>query len=228
VRNEGPVASTGTTTVTDTLPAGVTLSTVPSVAPWTCTANVATNSFNCTTTTSIASGATYPTITVNALTTTATGNFTNIGNVANPNDTNALNNSDPAVILAGGSAVTCTPGTTVGARPAPISAATAGLCPINQTVGSFTGITVGNTTSYSWSCGGSAVGGACTASYTSGGSSGGASNVGKKCVNGVASCALYNTMAACIADGIPAALCYSADAVGQNMCQAQSLSCSGG
>jgi hypothetical protein len=102
IKNEGPVASTGTTTVTDTLPAWVTLVSVPNVAPWTC--NVAGNSFNCATTSSIASGATYPTITVNALTTTATGTITNIGNVANPNDTNALNNSDPAVIAVGVSA----------------------------------------------------------------------------------------------------------------------------
>lgn len=41
------------------------------------------------------------------------------------------------------------------------------------------------------------------------------------------SCAVYNSITACINDGIPLALCYSADAVGQNMCQAQTLSCPG-
>lgn len=46
-------------------------------------------------------------------------------------------------------------------------------------------------------------------------------------MNGVASCALYNSLPACIADGIPAALCYPSDAVGQAMCQAQVMTCSG-
>lgn len=59
------------------------------------------------------------------------------------------------------------------------------------------------------------------------GGGGGSSNIGKKCVNGIATCASYNSITACIADGIPAALCYPADAVGQTMCATQSLSCSG-
>lgn len=65
-------------------------------------------------------------------------------------------------------------------------------------------------------------------SISGGGGGGGAAFVGKTCVNGVASCANYNSIIACTAAGIPQALCYSADAVGQQMCQNQSLSCSGG
>jgi hypothetical protein len=61
-----------------------------------------------------------------------------------------------------------------------------------------------------------------------GGGGGGTSNIGKKCVNGVAVCATYNSITACINDGIPAAQCYSADSVGQRMCADQSLSCSTG
>lgn len=105
VKNEWPVTSTGTTTVTDTLPAGVTLVSVPNIAPWTCTANLPGNSFNCTTSNQIASGAVFPTITVNASTTSNTGIINNIGTVANVNDTNPLNNTDPAVIRAGITAV---------------------------------------------------------------------------------------------------------------------------
>lgn len=63
--------------------------------------------------------------------------------------------------------------------------------------------------------------------YIPGGGGGGSSNIGKKCVNNIATCANYNSLVACIADGIPAALCYPADAVGQAMCSTQSLICSG-
>jgi len=46
-------------------------------------------------------------------------------------------------------------------------------------------------------------------------------------VNGIASCAYYNSIIACTAAGIAQAQCYSADAAGLVMCQNQSLSCSG-
>ena len=43
----------------------------------------------------------------------------------------------------------------------------------------------------------------------------------------MASCATYNSVAACVAAGIPESRCYSADAPGLARCQAESLSCSG-
>lgn len=46
-------------------------------------------------------------------------------------------------------------------------------------------------------------------------------------MNGVASCATYNSLIGCTNDGIPASLCYSADAIGQATCAAQSMSCGG-
>lgn len=62
----------------------------------------------------------------------------------------------------------CTPGTTTGVQASAVTAVTSGLCPVGQTVGDFTALTLGTTTNYSWSCNGSAIGGACSASYTSG------------------------------------------------------------
>ncbi len=124
--------------------------------------------------------------------------------------------------------VACVPGPTTGPQAAALTASSAGLCPGGAgTVGGFLGTTAGTTTTYNWSCGGSAVGGACAATFTTGGGGGGTSNIGKKCVNGVASCASYNSLPTCIADGIPAALCYPADAVGIAACQAQSMVCPG-
>jgi uncharacterized repeat protein (TIGR01451 family) len=61
-----------------------------------------------------------------------------------------------------------------------------------------------------------------------GGGGRGASHVGKVCVNGVISCVFYNSITACTQAGIPANLCYSADAPGQAMCAAQPLTCGGG
>ena len=124
--------------------------------------------------------------------------------------------------------VACVPGPTIGTQTIPLTATSAGLCPGGAAVvGGFTGTTVGTVTTYTWSCGGSAVGGACAATFTTGGGGGGTSNIGKKCINGVASCASYNSLIACTNDGIPAALCYSSDAVGIAACQAQSMVCSG-
>lgn len=59
-----------------------------------------------------------------------------------------------------------------------------------------------------------------------GGGGGGPSDVGKKCVNGIASCALYNSRIACEAD-VGVGRCDSADAAGQARCAAQPLSCTG-
>lgn len=63
--------------------------------------------------------------------------------------------------------VACVPGTTTGPQAAPLTAASPGLCPGAQTVGGFTGTTVGTLTTYNWSCNGSAVGGACAATFNS-------------------------------------------------------------
>lgn len=57
-----------------------------------------------------------------------------------------------------------------------------------------------------------------------GGSTGGTSNVGKKCVNGVATCATYNSIIACEAE-IGVGKCYSSDSAGVLLCQNQPLIC---
>lgn len=72
---------------------------------------------------------------------------------------------------------------------------------------------------------GSTIGSCATTLTTTTPGGGGASLVGKTCVNGIATCAYYSTQSACIAAGIPAAQCYSADSAGLALCQAQSLSC---
>lgn len=86
--------------MTDTLPAGTTLVSVPNPLPsqWTCSVNTVSNSFSCTTNVNIPTGTTLGTILVNAVTTTSTGYITNTATVSNPGDTIPVNNTDPAVI----------------------------------------------------------------------------------------------------------------------------------
>jgi hypothetical protein len=230
VKNEGPaiLPVTSLTVVTDTLPAGVTLTAVPSGAGWTCWWAIGTNQMFCNRTEALAVWASFPTITVPVKVVAAPWFINNQVIMTSTSDTNPANNTDPAVISVALPWVSCVPGTVTGVQPGPITAATPGLCPVWQAVWGFTGTTTGNTTTYNWSCGSSVVGWACTANYTSGGwSSGWAAYVGKICVNGVPSCANYNTREACISAGVPSALCYTADSVWQNQCTNQSLSCAG-
>ncbi len=66
IRNLGTVVATGTTTVEDTLPAGITISgSVANQAGWTCTSGMNGNrSWSCSRTENLAVGASFPTITV--------------------------------------------------------------------------------------------------------------------------------------------------------------------
>ena len=60
VRNLGQVPSTGTYTVSDRLPPGLTLAAVPTGAGWTCVGAIGASSVDCTSSTVIAAGATSP------------------------------------------------------------------------------------------------------------------------------------------------------------------------
>lgn len=61
--NNGPSATSGTMTVTGTLPAGLTLGAVPTGVPWNCVANTSTQ-FTCTSSNAIAPGTSYPALTI--------------------------------------------------------------------------------------------------------------------------------------------------------------------
>lgn len=73
----------------------------------------------------------------------------------------------------GGGGNSCVPGNFVrspgGIVPSPISATTAGLCPVGEIVGNFTDTPNGGSRRYSWSCNGIGAGLACTAIYSPGG-----------------------------------------------------------
>jgi uncharacterized repeat protein (TIGR01451 family) len=62
VTNNGPASVSGTTTVVDTLPTGVTQSGTVSASPWNC--SVSGQTVTCTVTAAIASGANFPDITI--------------------------------------------------------------------------------------------------------------------------------------------------------------------
>ncbi len=88
-----------TTTVTDTLPTGVTLTAKPSGTGWTCTGDVGATSFSCTRADGLAAGVAFATITVPVTVTAAPGYITNTATVTNPSDSNGpTDNTDPAVI----------------------------------------------------------------------------------------------------------------------------------
>ncbi len=113
--NSGPDTSSGTTTVQDILPTGVVLDGTASGSGWSCSATGVT--IRCSSTLIVASGASYPDITVPfRVTATAGQSVTNIAAVTNPLEVNPCNadgsmpatdsavctrdplNSDPAVL----------------------------------------------------------------------------------------------------------------------------------
>ena len=95
--NQGPSNTSGTTTVTDVLPAGLSATAI-SGSGWTCVLATLT----CASTASIAPGGSFPVITVTVnVATNAPLSLTNSANVANPNDPNNTNNTanDATTIL---------------------------------------------------------------------------------------------------------------------------------
>ena len=95
--NNGPSSVSGITTVTDTLPEGVSFSGNVTGTTWSC--SQASNSFTCTNTGNIASGSTFQTINIPVVTSASvSGYITNSATVSNPGDINTSDNTDPAVI----------------------------------------------------------------------------------------------------------------------------------
>ncbi|HVF45669.1 MAG TPA: hypothetical protein VM936_21765 [Pyrinomonadaceae bacterium] len=98
VTNSGGVASSGTVTVSDTLPAGLTPGTATGTG-WSC--NTAGQTVTCTRNDALAGGASYPAITVPvAVANNASPSLTNTAAVSGGNDSNTGNNSssDPTTV----------------------------------------------------------------------------------------------------------------------------------
>ena len=98
VTNIGPVASSGTATVTDTLPAGLTPSTA-SGNGWSC--GIAAQTVTCTRSDALAAGGSYPAITIlTAVAQSATSPLTNSAAVSGGNEVNTGNDtaSDPTAV----------------------------------------------------------------------------------------------------------------------------------
>jgi Domain of unknown function DUF11 len=87
------------TTISDPLPAGVTLTGLPSGTGWTCSGTVGATSFTCDRNDGLAAGAFFPTITIPVLVVSQPTYLTNTATVSNPNDPSTSNNTDPAVIV---------------------------------------------------------------------------------------------------------------------------------
>ena len=98
VTNLGPVTATGTTTVEDTLPNDVSITSVSGTG-WNCTQD-GNRKFKCTRTENLVMGASFPQIVVDAQTsaTILAGEYSNTATLKNPGDTNPKNNQDPANI----------------------------------------------------------------------------------------------------------------------------------
>ncbi|HJQ34764.1 MAG TPA: hypothetical protein VJ866_21625 [Pyrinomonadaceae bacterium] len=99
VTNSGGVASSGTVTVTDTLPAGLTPSTQTGTG-WSCSASGQT--VTCTRADALAAGASYPAITlVVSVSQTAASSVTNTGAVSGGGQSNTSNDSssDPTTVV---------------------------------------------------------------------------------------------------------------------------------
>jgi len=262
VRNEGPATATGTTTVEDTFPNGLTITGAVTGTGWTCESGAnGGRSYSCTRTDSLALDATFPEIVVyaQAPTTVIAGEYSNTATVKNPGDTNPANNTDPANVqvvvgvpscgtLTGSNVGNVNPGTTVNYTCSAINY-TGALVDLEYQIncGTGTGAWSSSNTgscaaspSYSTtipvSCGvrertntGVVFSGSfensCRVNLTTIPTSSGPSHIGKSCINGIATCAYYNSQAACVAAGIPVALCYSADSAGLNLCQNQVMTC---
>ena len=103
VTNVGTAASTGTVTVIDTLPAGLTATAISGTG-WAATLGTLT----CTRSDALAAGATYPGITVTvSVSTNAPASVTNTATVSGGGDTNLVNNTanDPTTITSSGGGV---------------------------------------------------------------------------------------------------------------------------
>ncbi|MDP9053634.1 MAG: hypothetical protein M3N93_04940, partial [Acidobacteriota bacterium] len=95
--NVGGIPTAGTVTVTDTLPAGLTATTISGPLPWTCTLS----SLTCTTNTVLAPGAAYPPIAITALIgANAPNTVVNTAVVGGGGETNLTNDTatDPATV----------------------------------------------------------------------------------------------------------------------------------
>jgi uncharacterized repeat protein (TIGR01451 family) len=100
VTNSGAVPSSGTVTVTDTLPTGLTATAIAG-SGWTCTLATLT----CTRTDVVAAGASYPAITLTVnVATSAPASVTNTATVSGGGDTNPANNTASDVTPIGPSA----------------------------------------------------------------------------------------------------------------------------
>ena len=96
VTNSGTAATSGTVTVTDTLPAGLTATAISGTG-WSCVLATRT----CTRSTALAAGASYPAITLTVdVANNAPASVTNVANVSGGNQTNTTNDSasDPTTI----------------------------------------------------------------------------------------------------------------------------------
>ena len=96
--NSGGAATSGTVTITDTLPTGLT-PTAASGTGWTC--NIASQTVTCTRSNALAASASYPAITLTvSVSSSAAASITNQATVSGGNETNTSNNtaSDPTTI----------------------------------------------------------------------------------------------------------------------------------
>ncbi len=152
-----------TTTVSDPLPAGITLTAPPSGAGWTCSGSVGSTSFSCTRTEALAIGAFFPTISVPVRVSSMSTYLTNTAELVNINDVLTANNTDPAVIHILPVALPPVCSSTVsGALLAPI---TAGVCNSGTPINFLSGGT--NPINYTWNCtNGTTTTPVCRASYT--------------------------------------------------------------
>ncbi len=99
VKNEGPLSTSGVTTITDTLPTGVALSGAITGTGWTCSG---TATIICNSSLIILAGSTYPAIHIPVRVTANSGTVINEAIVSNPNaTTDPGKDRDPAVILIG-------------------------------------------------------------------------------------------------------------------------------
>ena len=153
----------------DTLPANISFASANAVsgAGWVCPQT--TNSFTCTRSDSVSAGTAFPTISVSVRVAAGVASGTNIRNdatVSNPNETDVISNTNPAVIRV----VDLPPplprcGSSVDTITASITATSPNLCtPGNVT--SFVAVTAGNTTNYNWSCNNVSGNQSCSANYT--------------------------------------------------------------
>ena len=105
VTNNGPIATSGLTAVTDTLPVGVVQSGTVSAGSWACISTGAT--ISCTVSAAIAANANFPDIIIPVRVTATSGTISNVAIVNNGGDSTPGDNTDPADIIIG------TPGTSV-------------------------------------------------------------------------------------------------------------------